>query len=644
MRKTYFNDAIIGNSKMLGCLTKSGELVRLFWPNIDFSQHIEVFHAGFLTSLSDNKTSWLHDNAWEHSQRYIKDTNILETVCENDKVGLRVMQTDFILSSEDILVRNYSIKNISQEVNSASLILYSDMISSLSSIRSTVFDFDADSVVHYSHDNYIAMSSNIEINGFQIGNAREASEKGELLGIDDISMQANAALLWNLGEFAPDQTKEITVYFFASKTLKECLAGIKRIKEVPVSNLLNATIEYWRQFLDNAEKISIKSKEIRNLYNRSVLTFALTSDKQSGGLLAGPELDEEFTRCDRYAYCWGRDAAFITNALDKCKLYDSSEKFYYWCFMTQLDDGSWQQRYYLDGNLAPCWGLQIDETGSILWGIWEHFQAAKKIEFLEDAWKHVIKAAGFMVNFIDKDTGLPKLSYNIWEDQLGVHTYSAAAVYAGLNASAKIAETLGKGLTHGYKWLEAANNIKEAIGKNLWDTEIERFLRSIRARINPQDTYNSSEIIEIAVNKKGYKIKAALKDKTVDSSLIGVSIPFEVFPAEHEYVKKTIDAIETQLTSPKTGGIKRYESDSYVGGNPWILTTLWLALYHIKAGNIKKAKEYFSWAVDHRTELDFLPEQIDKETGKPAWVVPLTWSHAMFILVLFGLMEQGEEF
>jgi len=27
--------------------------------------------------------------------------------------------------------------------------------------------------------------------------------------------------------------------------------------------------------------------------------------------------------------------------------------------MTQDDDGSWQQRYHMDGNLAPSWGLQI---------------------------------------------------------------------------------------------------------------------------------------------------------------------------------------------------------------------------------------------------------------------------------------------
>ena len=47
MTKTYFNNAIIGNSGMLGCLTDRGELVRLFWPHIDYPQHIHKMLSGF---------------------------------------------------------------------------------------------------------------------------------------------------------------------------------------------------------------------------------------------------------------------------------------------------------------------------------------------------------------------------------------------------------------------------------------------------------------------------------------------------------------------------------------------------------------------------------------------------------------------
>ena len=72
-----------------------------------------------------------------------------------------------------------------------------------------------------------------------------------------------------------------------------------------------------------------------------------------------------------------------------------------------------------------------------------------------------------------------------------------------------------------------------------------------------------------------------------------------------------------------------------------MVSTLWLALYHIKAGNIGKAREYFHWSVKCATGLDFLPEQADKNDGKPCWVIPLTWSHAMFVLVMKALLKNG---
>jgi len=40
------------------------------------------------------------------------------------------------------------------------------------------------------------------------------------------------------------------------------------------------------------------------------------------------------------------------------------------------------------------------------------------------------------------------------------------------------------------------------------------------------------------------------------------------------------------------------------------------------------------WAIDRQTPFGLLPEQVDRNTGEPAWVVPLTWPHAMFILAV----------
>lgn len=76
--KKFFNEAIIGNQKMMVTYTDKGEMTRLFYPNIDFKQHLDFFHIG--VKINDSQIIYLHDdinNVYE--QDYIEDTNILKT-------------------------------------------------------------------------------------------------------------------------------------------------------------------------------------------------------------------------------------------------------------------------------------------------------------------------------------------------------------------------------------------------------------------------------------------------------------------------------------------------------------------------------------------------------------------------------------
>ena len=75
-------------------------------------------------------------------------------------------------------------------------------------------------------------------------------------------------------------------------------------------------------------------------------------------------------------------------------------------------------------------------------------------------------------------------------------------------------------------------------------------------------------------------------------------------------------------------------------GNPWVIATLWMALYYIEIDNKEKALECFNFVVKTACEHGFLAEQIDNITMKPKWVIGLSWSHAMFIIVLQKLIEK----
>jgi glucoamylase len=290
--------------------------------------------------------------------------------------------------------------------------------------------------------------------------------------------------------------------------------------------------------------------------------------------------------------------------------------------------------------------LQIDETGSIIWGMWEHYRLTKDERFLGYVWDSVLKGAQFLNNFIDKETKLPLPTYDLWEERKGEHTYSSAAVYGGLVAAVNIAKYLGKEEL-AEKWDETAQEIKDGLLTYLWNPHREAFYRSIKKVVSRDEfayLHNQGHRVSTRADAKGYVTHMVWDDDVIDTSLLGVCVPFEVLDPQHEYVQKTVDAIEKYLSVDGIGGLKRYEHDNYIGGNPWIITTLWMALYRIRNKELDKAKELLKWAVKYKTSLSFLPEQVNKDTGEVAWVVPLTWSHAMFVLVLLELLDEGVTF
>jgi len=70
---------ITGNSRMLACLGQNGELYRLFWPDIDYGQHLGIFWTGLYIKSPhrDNRTLWFHTMNRVPGQCYLDDTNII---------------------------------------------------------------------------------------------------------------------------------------------------------------------------------------------------------------------------------------------------------------------------------------------------------------------------------------------------------------------------------------------------------------------------------------------------------------------------------------------------------------------------------------------------------------------------------------
>lgn len=642
MGKPYINNAVIGNGSMLGCVTETGELIRLYWPEIDFPQHLEKMLTGFFDTRFSNSTFWFSEGDHEVHQRYLEDTNILETTAFFSKLPLKVVQTDFCLPGEAVLIRHYEMINVGEEDIHAGIGLASHAISSQNDMSSTLFDFQLDTLVHYRHGGYWTIGSSLPVKEFQIGNNPfGALWEGKLTGIDSIGMSPDGGLLWDIGVLPPGERKTITLYISFAQDLSDVKALTERVKASGFKELINMTKQYWHNFLNGCRTPRSGNEKADSIYRRSLLLFKLMADKNTGGLLASPEIDEGFTQCGRYAFCWGRDAAFITRALDEAGLFQDTARFYDWAVRTQDTEGFWHQRYYMNGSLAPSWGIQIDETGSILFGMLSHFQCTKDINFLKKMWPSVVKAVKFLEQFIDTETQLPLPSFDLWEERMGEHTYSTAAVIAGIHAAAEMGEQLGVIRETTDHWRQIEQDMKQAMMKELVDHETGIFLRSIRTKLNPWGKEPSDKTTQIKVNPKGFTREVSLADAKMDISLLGPAVPFGVIHPNDPIIRNTADKIEKLLFCENAGGLYRYDEDNYAGGNPWIISTLWMALYHLETGEIKNTAEYLKWCIRSSTHLGLLPEQADSQDGKPCWVIPLTWSHAMFVLTLKGYMDKG---
>lgn len=279
---------------------------------------------------------------------------------------------------------------------------------------------------------------------------------------------------------------------------------------------------------------------------------------------------------------------------------DIVDKFYnIWAKKAQFETGLYEQRYYTNGELAPSWGIQIDETAAIVIGINEFGNCRKSEEI-------IVKAINGILGFINEEY-LSKPCYDLWEERKGVHLYSTASIYEALRV--------------GRKMLSKINKLK-------YKEEIQRIDKSL-PKIHTAIRNNFVE---------NFVLKRSINDTKIDISLLSVVIPFEVFDDNNVIVKNTVQEIEKKLKLSNEGYM-RYQDDSYIGGNAWIISSLWLSLYYIRIGNKDKAKELFDWVTNHADNLDFLPEQIERDGHKTAWISQLAWSHAMYIITLLKLKE-----
>jgi GH15 family glucan-1,4-alpha-glucosidase len=298
-----------------------------------------------------------------------------------------------------------------------------------------------------------------------------------------------------------------------------------------------------------------------------------------------------------YGFVWARDLAFLALAFLAARRRDLVDGALRWLPEAQEPHGLWLQRHHTDGTPAPGWcDHQLDETGSVLFAYEAAWRELRDEDLDERLWPSARRAADFLLGSIEAQ-GIPCETADLWEERDGCHAYTAAATVGGLRAAASFARRHEPVLVETYA--VAAEKLAAALDRCFWSDEHGRYVRT-------------------------------LGDPTVDVSLLGLAWPFAAVPPRGPRMRATAAAVETALARPGDG-LMRYERDTYAGGNAWVLAALWLGLYARQVGDVIGHQRALEYARRVATPLGLLPEQVTDD-GRPAWVVPLAWSHAMLVL------------
>lgn len=643
---------VLGNGSLLINFDDNVNLKDIYYPHPGQLNHLAGRRCQFAL-WSAGGFSVLRQPDWTINCTYRKGTMVGETEMVSHKMEIKMRITDIVHYCETIYLRKIHLTNLQPVAREIRLFWTENLAAGGTELgNSCLYLPDLGAVYHYRGPYCFLFGGSAGTAGasqFACGiremgdkcpvTARDAGD-GFLSGRAVADGIVDSTIGFNLDLPAGG---EADVYFWmvAGASLAEIKKGQHLIVSTGPEQLIRETASYWSEWCRRSEPdMADLPPEIGELYQRSLFLIRTQMDND-GAILAGNDSDIYETNPDAYSYLWPRDGALVANCLDRAGYFELAATFFRFAARILSPEGYFLQRYNPDGTPGSTWHprwkngamqlpIQEDETALMLWALWEHYGLARDLELVREVYPDLVRPASrFLSSYLDSSTGLPLPSYDLWEERRGIFTFTVCAVIAGLRAAAGFAAMFGE-QEDASLFSQQAGRMTQALEEILYDPERGRFLRGC---------YPDAPGEYVA-------------DVNLDSSLFAL-FAFGVLAADDPRVQRTMEAVRDGLwVKTPVGGLARYPGDYYfrsssaanVPGNPWIITTLWLADWYTAAARdgagLRQARDLILWAADKASPAGFLAEQVHPETGQPLSVIPLTWSHATFVSSVLNYLEK----
>jgi len=607
---------------MLINFDEKGRITDIYYPYIGMEN--QTAGNPIRLAIWDGKNLFL-DEEWKTNVSYLDDANIVEITSEIQNAKLNITSYNFLDTDDAIYYSIIKIINNDSIQKNIKLFFIHDINLYANPFGDTAFyDPYSFAIVHYKSKRYLGFKAFTSTSTFSEYNVGKGDLIGDLYdgylslnGIDNGDVNSSIGIEMKI---EPNSFLKLYYIIVAARNLEELRNIFRKINFASVETSFTLTYMFWKNWLKKSQIKNMSLDNINKIYQVSLLTIRNHMDI-NGSIIASSDFSFVKVYGDSYQYCWPRDAAIAAYALDIAGYKELALRHFNFIMNVASSEGFLYHKYNPNTTLASSWHpwfykgkriypIQEDETALEVWAIASHYERYMDIDELTQLYKRFVKPAlRFMITFMEE--GLPKPSFDLWEERYGIHIYTISTIYGALVKGAKLARDMGD----------------EILSEDLVDTA--GLLKEVTLK---RMTYNGRFIRRIDEDGN--------QDLTVDASLYSPAF-FGLIDPKDPIMMRTINEIESKLKV--NGGIIRYENDMYQRRkkqpNPWLITTLWLAEYYADVNNKSKALEYIMWTVNRALPTGFLPEQVDPETFEPASVTPLVWSHAEFIIAINKLLS-----
>ena len=633
---------VLSNGQLFVGLDESGLVHDFYYPYVGLENLTNARSSQHKIGVwVDGTFKWTDDGSWQISVDFEDEALISVVTLSSETLQLSLLLQDYIDPEYNALVRHITITNHADHERDVRLFMH--QVFQISSMGR------ADTAMYVPDDHYLLdykgryclliagqFSDNTDFDQYAVGNYAIEGKAGTFKDAEDGELSDNPvehggvdSVLRFRKMVAAGADESLDYWIIAAASQSDCQKIHGSFRAQDMNDRLVSARKYWTEWMGTTD-VPLPDYNKRSL-THSLLVVKAHCDERGSVLASGDSSIFNYGR-DYYCYCWPRDAAYALWPMIRLGHFDEARRFFDFARDTMHKDGYLMHKYQPDRAVGSTWhplvhgrrkelAIQEDETASVIFIMNEYYEASQDSTTINALYhSFIVPCANFMTQFIDKATGLPHASYDLWEEKFLTSTYTVTVVIAGLLAAAKLAKVV-ESPDDAIRWQKAAHAIRDRL-----DT-----------------LYQDGYFV------KGYLLQpdgSLQYDMTLDISNLYGPYMYAGLALDDKRLLSTAVEVEKRLlgTSP-IGGVIRYENDNYFltkrqyKGNPWHVTTLWLAQYYAGNGRIDEARNLLKWSLDREIESGVLSEQYDPENGAPLSVAPLVWSHAELINTILDTSE-----